>query len=192
MQRKQPMKVCACVSHLTAIAIAEDPRNVKALHRRAIASETLGGWTNLHAALKGTCFLAPLSQTSAYGLQPCLKTTKSSRHWKGKALCHYHSMPNFERRSRGYHHWCKQQVRRKRRKCWVSSRTWGTKCSAGSAYRPTILSYSSKRAEDTLFNLNRRRGKKKYRRNYVKSLLTLIEPSVWRLRTLAIASSKSS
>lgn len=52
MQRKQPMKVCACVSHLTAIAIAEDPRNVKALHRRAIASETLGGWTNLHAALK--------------------------------------------------------------------------------------------------------------------------------------------
>ena len=69
MQRKQPMKVCACVSHLTAIAIAEDPRNVKALHRRAIASETLGGWTNLHAALKGTCFLAPLSQTSAYGLQ---------------------------------------------------------------------------------------------------------------------------
>lgn len=32
--------------------LAEEPDNIKALHRRAIAHEKLGGWAHLQAALK--------------------------------------------------------------------------------------------------------------------------------------------
>ena len=33
-------------------ALSEDPKNVKALYRRAMANERLGGWSRLESALK--------------------------------------------------------------------------------------------------------------------------------------------
>lgn len=42
----------------TDAVLCEEPKNVKALHRRAVAHEQLGGWAHLNDALRGTCAVA--------------------------------------------------------------------------------------------------------------------------------------
>lgn len=49
-----PSKQAPKVRHPPAHPVlAEEPNNVKALHRRAVAHEKLGGWAHLNSSLEG-------------------------------------------------------------------------------------------------------------------------------------------
>ena len=48
-----PSKQAPKVRRPTHAVLAEEPNNVKALHRRAVAHEKLGGWAHLNSSLEG-------------------------------------------------------------------------------------------------------------------------------------------
>lgn len=66
--------------------LCEEPKNVKALHRRAVAHEKLGGWAHLNDALQGTlCTLTG-------------KTTNGSMRLTKRGMSRHRLVRSYERR----------------------------------------------------------------------------------------------